>query len=369
MNKTSIPAAGCAGESGSRLPQSKVLRTTRLAIPNLMNCPACMAPAAPTNNFCEECGAQIATILHKELGSVRREPVPDCAACNADATFIDSDGFCARCGLQRRATERDHLEVSISRNLAGVSDRGLKHFRNEDFFAISQAGAAAIAVLCDGVSSSLRPDEAAKDGALAARDSLCASLQPGQDSVPEEAMRTAINAAQLAVKALASASDADNSPASTIVAAALIPDANQRYAMIGWLGDSRAYFIDRDGAKLLTKDHSWANEMVDAGKMTLATAMQRNGAHSITKTLGGTPAEEDSKCDEPSIIRFNIPGPGWLVLCSDGLWNYSDKTDSLAQLSPHSHPGDDALLLARDLVNWAYNQGGRDNITVVAIGI
>ncbi len=149
-----------------------------------MNCPACMAPAAPTNNFCEECGAQIATILPKGPVSVRREPVPNCAACNADATFIDNDGFCAKCGLQRRATERDHLEVSISRTLAGVSDRGLKHFRNEDFFAICQAGATAIAVLCDGVSSSLRPDEAARDGALAARDSLCASLSAESEIAP-----------------------------------------------------------------------------------------------------------------------------------------------------------------------------------------
>src|SRR5256884_8448191 len=79
---------------------------------------------------------------------------------------------------------RDHAEVDLG-PAAGVSDRGLRHHRNEDAMALAaeQApdGPAVVAVVCDGVSSSARPDEASQVAAQAALPVLVAAVQAGGD--------------------------------------------------------------------------------------------------------------------------------------------------------------------------------------------
>src|SRR5437763_16871162 len=76
-------------------------------------------------------------------------------------------------------SSRDHAEVDLG-PAAGVSDRGLRHHRNED--AMAQAaeqapdGPAVVAVVCDGVSSSARPDEAYLVAAQAALPVLVAAV-------------------------------------------------------------------------------------------------------------------------------------------------------------------------------------------------
>ena len=65
----------------------------------------------------------------------------------------------------------DHAEVDLG-TAAGVTDRGLRHQRNEDAMALESEqtpdGLVVVAVVCDGVSSSLRPDEASRAAAQAA---------------------------------------------------------------------------------------------------------------------------------------------------------------------------------------------------------
>src|SRR5258707_13508042 len=84
-------------------------------------------------------------------------------------------------------SSRDHAEVDLG-PAAGVSDRGLRHHRNEDAMALAaeQApdGPAVVAVVCDGVSSSARPDEASQAAAQAALPALMAAGHPGEDLAP-----------------------------------------------------------------------------------------------------------------------------------------------------------------------------------------
>ena len=65
----------------------------------------------------------------------------------------------------------DHAEVDLG-TAAGVTDRGLRHQRNEDAMALQSEqtpdGLVVVAVVCDGVSSSPRPDEASLAAAQAA---------------------------------------------------------------------------------------------------------------------------------------------------------------------------------------------------------
>src|SRR2546429_7509589 len=82
---------------------------------------------------------------------------------------------------------RDHAEVDLG-PAAGVSDRGLRHHRNEDAMALAaeQApdGPAVVAVVCDGVSSSARPDGASPGAAPAPVPGLGAAGRAGGGARP-----------------------------------------------------------------------------------------------------------------------------------------------------------------------------------------
>jgi serine/threonine protein phosphatase PrpC len=68
----------------------------------------------------------------------------------------------------------------------------------------------------------------------------------------------------------------------------------------------------------------------------------------------------------PTVTNVELPGPGLVLLASDGLWNYVPDHDDLAALV--GTPGAEGSLdLARRLVAFAHGAGGADNITV-AVG-
>ncbi len=64
---------------------------------------------------------------------------------------------------------------------------------------------------------------------------------------------------------------------------------------------------------------------------------------------------------------LEVDGPGWLLLCSDGLWNYCSEPAAMRDVVAWSlaQAGGEPLATASALVDWANAQGGHDNITVV----
>ena len=76
---------------------------------------------------------------------------------------------------------RDHEELNLG-SVAGVTDRGVRHERNEDALALATidapGGPAVVAVVCDGVSSADRPDEASLAAARAAVQKLSGAAKP-----------------------------------------------------------------------------------------------------------------------------------------------------------------------------------------------
>jgi serine/threonine protein phosphatase PrpC len=259
---------------------------------------------------------------------------------------------------------RDHAEVDLG-PAAGVSDRGLRHHRNEDAMALAaeQApdGPAVVAVVCDGVSSSARPDEASEAVVQAALPVLVAAVQAGGD--PAVASRAAVAAARQAVAALQG--PGGETSATTFVSAV----ANGYEATLCWLGDSRAYWLGESASesRLLTRDDSVAGGMVAAGLADEAAAMASPHAHVLTRWLGG---EDADLADDPDraahVERFTPPGPGALLLCSDGLWNYLPEAANLAGLALPKVLTD-PLGAAADMVKFAIDAGGADNITAVLI--
>jgi serine/threonine protein phosphatase PrpC len=261
-------------------------------------------------------------------------------------------------------SSRDHAEVDLG-PAAGVSDRGLRHHRNEDAMALAaeQApdGPAVVAVVCDGVSSSTRPDEASQAAAQAGLPILVAAVQAGGDLA--EASRAAVAAARQAIADLQG--PGGDTSATTFVSAV----ASGYEVTLCWLGDSRAYWLGQpaEESRLLTRDDSVAGGMIAAGLVDEAAAMASPHAHVLTRWLGGEAADlADDPERAPHVERFTPPGAGSLLICSDGLWNYLAEGADLARLAlPKALT--DPLGAAADMVKFAVDAGGADNITVVLI--
>jgi len=277
----------------------------------------------------------------------------ECPFCHAEQ--ITADGYCESCGREV-PSGRDHLELDLG-PLAGVTDKGLRHARNEDAMALATAesagGPVVIAVVCDGVSSSRRPDEASLAAVQAAVRVLLAGVRAGEDLT--ETSKAAVAAAQQALAGLDEAGLGDP-PSATFVSAVMTTE----QVTLCWLGDSRAYWLGSGtDAERLTCDDSVAGEMVAAGLVSEDAAMALPGAHVVTGWVGA-----NSPAAPPHVATFTPPGPGVLLLCSDGLWNYQPEAADLAGLAL---PGalTDLLGTAAALVRFALQAGGADNITVV----
>ncbi|WP_405687857.1 protein phosphatase 2C domain-containing protein [Streptomyces sp. NBC_00057] len=291
-----------------------------------------------------------------------------CVACRAGR--VDNDGYCENCG-HAQPRERDHMEQELG-SVAAVSDRGLRHHRNEDSFAVSttalpDGSPAVVAIVCDGVSSASRPDEASAAAASAANEALLESLPRGTH--PQQAMHEAIVAASESVNSLAEepgqAMEHDphrhqNAPACTLVGAVMAGG----LLVVGWVGDSRVYWVPDDRTNppaRLTEDDSWAAQMVAAGLMNEAEAYADERAHAITGWLGADAYEL-----EPHTASFKPDRSGLVVVCTDGLWNYAESAAEMAAAVPA-----DAQLRplhgAQVLVGHALDGGGHDNVTVALL--
>ncbi|MBD2606236.1 protein phosphatase 2C domain-containing protein [Scytonema hofmannii FACHB-248] len=308
-----------------------------------MECPNCGTAVLVNDQFCEECGTSLTAV--------------GCEKCGADPKAIDDEGFCSVCGFRKEL--QDRLEITIDSHLAGVSDRGLRHHRNEDYLALQTVNNTHILIVCDGVSSSSNPHIAAQTATESACTALITAIK--QKENPESAIKSAVATALLCLSNIAYTKNINSEPPSTTIVAAVV---QQNTATIGWLGDSRAYWISGNNSRQLTKDHSWLSEVVAAGEMTPAEARQSPQANAITRWLGADAIDDAT----PSIINFTIPSSGYLLLCSDGLWNYAEKPQQLANLiqqTSNTH----AIAICQSLVEFARHCGGHDNITVALLSL
>ena len=200
------------------------------------------------------------------------------------------------------------------------------------------------------------------------------------------------------------------SPASCTFVAAVL---EQDLLVVGSVGDSRAYWLPDAGTPTaLTVDDSFAQEQIASG-VPRAEAEAGPQSHAITRWLG-----EDAPDHTPTTTAMRVTEPGWLLVCSDGLWNYCSAAEDLAVLvqklttpdqesggtepaaakppalpdaepavaeplalpdaesavpaarppalpdAPLAVPNAEPIALAEALVGWANARGGQDNITV-----
>ncbi|MFT3765532.1 MAG: PP2C family protein-serine/threonine phosphatase [Minicystis sp.] len=254
--------------------------------------------------------------------------------------------------------------------IAELCNPGLWRPYNQDSTAIDSGLAPtgepfAVLVVCDGVSSSSFSERASQVAARAARDAL-GHFARSPDIAYEPAISAvsqAIRAAHLAICADHAARPVNNPPGTTIAAALIF----RRRLTVGWVGDSRAYWLTARGAEQLTHDHSWVNEAIARGEVRDADEVQGALAHTITRCLGPLEVGDVPAEIEPDVRSRDLAGPGLVLVCSDGLWNYAPKPSDISAVIRAAGDETNAVEVARLLVNYALARGGQDNVSVAVL--
>ena len=243
---------------------------------------------------------------------------------------------------------------------AARTDVGMKREHNEDSFLVNQD--LGLYVVCDGMGGHAGGETASRlavqtiekeliSARLRAEDPFAAKA-PLPESPLAGALREAVEGACAAVFRTSRANPELAGMGTTCISLLVHDD----HAILGHVGDSRAYLV-RDGQVWqLSEDHSLVNEQVRAGLLTEEEAKHSRLKNIITRSVG---FEEDVLVD---VVGVETRAGDKFLLCSDGLSNLIDREeirDALVQSELAQVP--------EMLIQLANSRGGDDNITVIAV--
>lgn len=133
----------------------------------------------------------------------------------------------------------------------------------------------------------------------------------------------------------------------------------QNKMAVAHVGDSRVYLLHNGALVRLTHDHSYVEELVDAGEITADEARVHPSRSVITRALGSDP---DMYADH---FTIDVAVGDRVILCSDGLSSMVEDSqiEAIAVSSPTPQMAVDNLVAA------ALQEGGHDNVTVVVVDV
>lgn len=224
------------------------------------------------------------------------------------------------------------------------SDVGCVRGHNEDSYLV----ASPLFCVCDGmgghaageVASAIAVETIAKTAPKAANPAL---------------LGAAIEAANAAV--IEAAVNGVGKPGMGCTATAAYVDGNT--LAIAHVGDSRAYLLHEGTLIRVTRDHSYVEELVDAGEITADEARVHPNRSVITRALGSDPAMYADH------FQLGVQEGDRLILCSDGLSSMVPDGD-IETIATQSST---AQICTDNLVDAALAAGGADNVTVVVVDI
>jgi len=248
-------------------------------------------------------------------------------------------------------------------DVACASHIGLRHETNQDAAAlgIDGSGHHIVLVVADGVSSTEGAEECARVASHTARDYLAATMDQGLPINDDDTVTLFERTFQKAHEAVVSGSG----PIGACTLAAAVAPHDR--IVVGNIGDTRTYWFPDDGDPIrLSIDDSMAQAQMDLG-LSREEAERGIGAHAITKWIGASATDV-----APRVMAYKPQQSGWLLVCSDGLWNHVPDAGDFARLmadpvskahtDDHGHASPAGV--ADGLIAYANNCGGHDNITV-----
>jgi protein phosphatase len=180
------------------------------------------------------------------------------------------------------------------------------------------------------------------------KDELAKSTEEG----PEAMIRQAITSANQRLLETAKQDSKLEGMGTTLVVATVI----ERTLYFANVGDSRLYLLNND-IKQVSKDHSLVQEMVRLGGIKQEDAKNHPDKNIITRAIG---AKEQVEVD---FYEYRLKKGDIVLMCTDGLSNMVEDTEIL-----HIVKGSrDIVEAVEGLINKANENGGKDNIGIVAV--
>lgn len=238
--------------------------------------------------------------------------------------------------------------------IVAKTDRGMVRENNQDSYAVGEfPGEVAWAVVCDGMGGASGGNIASALAVKIISEKLNASYRDGMsDKSIKNMLDAAIVAANMAVYDMAKKNKQLSGMGTTVVCAVV----RGFSAYIVHAGDSRAYLIDSNGIEQITTDHSVVQSLVQKGQLTPDQAKEHPSKNIITRALG---VENRIQID---FDQIDLDYDQTILLCTDGLSNYLETDEIYNQVKDKKY-----YAFADRLVKKANENGGGDNITVVAI--
>lgn len=237
----------------------------------------------------------------------------------------------------------------------GITNKGAVRQQNQDAFRfIVRDDGLGAGVVCDGMGGARAGDIASS----LAVDTFFRVLISEEGRWASEPGAVLADAAEEANKAVFSRAGADvdcQGMGTTIVAVLLLGD----HAQILNVGDSRAYYISREGISRITRDHSVVEDLISMGELTPEQARLHPQKNLITRALG---AEDQLKAD---LYELPVSQKEFVLLCSDGLTNTVTDQEILYEAVHGGAPQDCCVRL----LDIALSRGAPDNVTAVLFQI
>ena len=238
----------------------------------------------------------------------------------------------------------------------GVTDVGRRREHNEDAWTIFQmsGGERLVCVVADGMGGHLAGEVAS----TRAVETIERELREAGTADPSTTLLRALQQANTVIWAEARDDSAKGGMGTTAVCAIVeVVDGGAR-AWLANVGDSPAFLVSPDGARQVTRDHSWVAEQVAAGELRPEEVATHPYRSILTRCLG---TEPDVRVDvyEPLELKTGDA----LVLCSDGLTEHVH----VGEIAEHVARAAGAQAAAQSLVDLANTRGGHDNTTVIVI--
>lgn len=249
----------------------------------------------------------------------------------------------ARCEAAGRPNNEDNyqLDDNLSDNSWG--------FTADAEVSLGEKGA--LLVVCDGMGG-MNAGEVASDIAVKTIKEWFTTdkLTDAAVAAPCKYITSAIVAADAAIKAHSKTNPDTEGMGSTIVLAWLLG----QKIYVGWCGDSRCYrFNPALGLERLSHDHSYVQELVDAGKLTEELAFDHPNNNIITRSLGDPRGAAQPDCKEFDLYNQDI-----ILLCSDGLCGTLRDNEIAELIKQHQTSMQecrDALWVADEAAGWTDN--------------
>jgi len=173
---------------------------------------------------------------------------------------------------------------------------------------------------------------------------------------PTDALRSALVAMNAAIFRAALNSSAYEGMATTVVIAWFLGGR----LWVAHAGDSRLYRLRQGVLEQITRDHSFSQELVDAGMVSAEEARVLPAKNLVTKALGATPDLE------PEVHDYDVQPGDIVLMCSDGL---TEMVSHLEIGGLITGCGYDVVESARRLIDLANEAGGRDNTSVTLVRV